>query len=151
MNNPRIFGYINEAVIQPKAHYNTEASIFVFGGKAMFRNPHKPGTGKKSVFGHSPDKVFEDFAEEVVRKLREICPELIANQVLRVDFFGDLSETGELVFIVNEVEGYEARQWGVGVNALSSIGDLREKEKEHWKFEVNTLIECHLELQKTRI
>ena len=150
MNNPRIFGYIDEAIIQPLAHYNAEASIFVFGGKAALRNPHKVGTGKKSVFDHSPGKVFDDFAEEVVRKLREICPELIANQVLRVDFFGDISETGELVFIVNEVEGYEARQWGVGVNAISKVGELRALEKAHWKFEINTLIECHLELQKSR-
>jgi hypothetical protein len=132
------------------AHYNNEASVFVFGGEAVFRNPHKEGWLKKSVFKHSPDSVFNEFAVSVVKKLQENCPEFIVNQVLRIDFFGDLSETGDLIFIVNEIEGFEARQWGTGVNAIDRVGLLKTKELEHWKFEIETLIECHLELQKLR-
>jgi hypothetical protein len=149
-NNDAVFGYYDEVVIQPMARYNKEASVFLFGGERMFRNPHKDGWISKSVFNHSRDEVFFTFAENVVRRLREICPELIANQVLRVDFFGDLSETGELVFIVNEIEGYEAAQWGTGANSLSKLGNLTTKELSHWIFEIETLIECHLELLKNR-
>lgn len=149
-NNPMYFGYIDHAIIQPMAHYNEEASVFIFDGEAIFRNPHKDGWIKKSPFNRVSDSVLFEFAEEVVRKLKEVCPELIANQVLRIDFFGDLCETGELVFIVNEVEGYEAQQWGIRANAITKIAELRDKEKAHWKFEIETLIECHLERQKSR-
>ena len=85
-----------------------------------------------------------------MRKLSEICPELIADQTLRVDFFGDISESGELIFIVNEVEGSEARQWGTGSNAISKVGANLAKEIAHWEYDIETLIECHLELQKLR-
>ena len=149
-NNERVLGYIDDVVIQPMARYNKEASVVLFGGEAQYRNPHKMGTISKSVFNHSPDSVFFKFAEDVVRRLREICPQLIANQVLRVDMFGDLSETGELVLIVNEVEGYEAAQWGTGVNAISKTGAMNKKEEEYWEAEIETLIECHLELQRLR-
>jgi len=149
-NNERVLGYIDTVVIQPMAHFNKEASVILFGGKAQYRNPHKSGTIKKSVFNHAPDSVFFEFAENVVRKLQEICPQLIADQVLRVDFFGDLSETGELVFIVNEIEGYEAVQWGTGVNAISKTGSMNIKEQAYWEAEIETLIECHLELQRLR-
>ena len=149
-NNVNIFGYIDEAIIQPMAHYNKEASVFVFGGEAIFRNPHKDGWCKKSVFNRAPDKVFFDFAEEVVKKLKEVCPELISNQVLRIDFFGDLNEDGELIFIVNEVEGFEARAWGIRTNAMTDLSKLKTKEGQHWEFAVETLIECHFEMAKRR-
>ena len=149
-NNDRVLGYIDEVVIQPMAHHNKEASILLFGGKSLYRNPHKKGTILKSVFNHSPDSVFFEFAEEVVRRMTAICPELIADQVLRVDFFGDLSPTGELFFIVNEIEGYEAVQWGTGVNAITKTGAMQQREISYWKAEIETLIECLLELQKLR-
>jgi hypothetical protein len=82
--------------------------------------------------------------------LKDICPELISDQVLRVDFFGDLSPTGELIFIVNEIEGYEAVQWGTGVNSVSKVGAMALLETAFWEAEIETLIECHLELQKLR-
>ena len=145
-----MLGYIDEVVIQPMARYNKEASIILFGGKAQYRNPHKKGTVSKSVFNHAPDSVYFDFAEDVVRRLKDICPELISEQVLRVDFFGDLSPTGELIFIVNEIEGYEAVQWGTGVNSTSKTGAMSQKETNYWEAEIETLIECHLELQKLR-
>jgi hypothetical protein len=149
-NNPLYFGYIDEAIIQPMARYNKEASVFLFAGKPIFRNPHKSGWNKKSVFNRAPDQVFFDFAEEAARKLKEVCPELISNQVLRIDFFGDVNEAGELIFIVNEIEGFEARAWGIRTNAITLVSDLKMKEKQHWKFEIETLIECHLELVKLR-
>jgi hypothetical protein len=149
-NNIRYFGYIDEAIIQPMAHYNKEASVFLFGGKAIFRNPHKNGSIRKSVFDRAPDQVFFDFAEEAFKRLKEVCPELISNQVLRFDFFGDINEAGELIFIVNEVEGYEARAWGIRNNAMTGVSQLKTSEQGHWTFEVETLIECHLERVKLR-
>jgi hypothetical protein len=149
-NNVRVFGYYDEVVVQPMAHYNKEAKVFVFAGEAQFRNPHKDGWIKQSVFGHAPDSVFLKFAEDVVKKLRENFPEFIVNQGLRIDFFGDLTESGELFFIVNEIEGFEARQWGTGVNAADKIGSMKTQEQNHWKYEIETLIECHLELNKQK-
>ena len=149
-NEEEVVGYIDEAIIQPRAFCNKEASVFVFDGEAQFRNPHK-GSDRFSLFDHSPDKVFKDFAEDVVRRMREVCPELIAFQVLRVDFFGlRFPPEYKLEFVVNEVEGYEARQWGTGVNAVSQIGKLRELEEGQWYSQLDTAIECHYQLKELK-
>ena len=132
-NNERVLGYIDEVLVQPMAHYNKEASVILFGGKAQYRNPHKRASIPKSVFNRAPDSVFFEFAEDVVRRLREICPQLIADQVLRIDMFGDLSETKELLLIVNEVEGYEAAQWGAGTGSMSKVSAMNQKQEEYWE------------------
>ena len=152
MNNEvEVVGYINEAIIQPRAHCNKEASVFVFDGEGIFRNPHK-GSDRFSLFDHSPDQVFFDFAKDVVKRLREVCPELIAHQVLRVDFFGlRLPPENKLEFVVNEIEGYEARQWGTGVNAMTKLGNLKELEERQWYLLLDTGIECHLQLRQNAV
>ena len=67
---------------------------------ARFHNPHKSSIGKSSI-GRDP-KPLHDFAEEVIRVLRERCPELIFEGLLRVDFFQD-PVSG--VYYLNEIEG----------------------------------------------
>jgi hypothetical protein len=49
--------------------------------------------------------------------MRIICPELVADRILRVDFFGERLPNGKLRFLVNAIEGLEARLWGIGINA----------------------------------
>ena len=145
-NNPRIFGYIGDVLIQPLILQNREASVVCFDGVAKFRNPHKHGhKDEHSPFPlNAPDQLFFDFAERVIRELRFICPELVADQILRVDFFGQRQPNGKLTFLVNEVEGLEARLWGVGVTAGDRLAEIEAEAEEYWYHQIETLIEVHL-------
>ena len=145
-NNPRAFGYIEDVVIQPLILGNREASVVCFDGIPKFRNPHKIGhrNGRSPFPLNASDKLFFDFAELVLRELRFICPELIADQILRVDFFGLRLPNGELKFLVNEIEGLEARLWGVGATAGDHLAKIEDQAEEYWYEHVETLIELHL-------
>ena len=144
MNNSRIFGYIYTAIIQPRIPHNTQASVVCFDGKAKVRNPHKKGRDRTSPFGRAPDRVFSDFAENVIGQLRVACPYLIADQILRVDFHG-VNYNGTLSFYVNVIEGYETRVWGTGKSAATKLDNLVSLSLLYWLNIIDTLVECHLQ------
>ena len=139
-NNDRIFGYIPYAVIQPFIHDNTEAKIICFNGKAVSRNPNKRGSSGKSVLGGPKNTPFlSKYAEDVIKHLKDSCPNLISEQMLRVDVFQS-SKTNLL--IVNEIEGFEAQNVGTRTgNSQLAVNSLIE---EYWVKTVTKLIEYHI-------
>ena len=148
-NNKRIFGYIDDVVIQPLLLSNREASVVCFDGEPKFRNPHKGGhKGQRSPFPRSTkDSVFFDYARRVIREVRSACPELIADQILRVDFFGERLPDGTIGFLVNEIESLEARLWGLRTTAGTRLAEVENMVEEYWYEHVDTLIECHVQLR----
>lgn len=146
INNVRILGYIDEVIIQPYWQTNTEASVICFNGEPKYRNKNK--TNRKSGLNRVNSKVCFDFARKVICELKAIAPELMVDGVLRIDFFGELLPNGESRFIVNEVEGFEACDWGTGANAGDKSSLIYVKSKEYWKGIVDVMIECHIERQR---
>jgi hypothetical protein len=144
MNNDRIFGYYSTAVIQPRVPDNTEVKVICFNGEPRFCNPRK-NQGRKSPFKHAPDQVFFDFAQRVIKELREIAPHLIANQVLRVDIFGIRDTDDNLSLFVNEIEGYEACAWGKGADAHKHLCQMAEDLTQSWFNLVDEVLEFHIE------
>ena len=140
--NVNIGGYITYAMIQPRIPDNAEAKIICFNGKARFRNKNKKGDNGRSPFRGVKDKDLFDFAEHVIAVLRRVCPELIADQVLRIDIFGFRGRPG--VFIVNEIEGYEAQRTATGVKAGLQIAELQADVENYWYTILCELIEYHI-------
>jgi hypothetical protein len=144
LNNPRIAGYYEDVILQPFWEYNTEAKVICFDGVPICRNPNKKG--ERSGLNRSKTSELNAFATRVIKELRAICPELIADGILRVDFFGELGPDGNVKrFIVNEIEGFEACLWGVGASAGDDLAAILTKTTAYWKCKVETLIDCHLE------
>jgi len=145
-NNSRVFGYIEDVVIQPLILSNREASVVCFDGVPKFRNPHKVGNREyPSPFPlNAPDTLFFDFASTVIKEMRIICPELVADQILRVDFFGERLPNGKLRFLVNEIEGLEARLWGIGITAGDRLAKIEAMAEEYWYDQIDMLIDLHL-------
>ena len=122
LNDERISGYYDEVVIQPFWMHNTEAKVICFDGVPVGRNTHK--RGEKSGLARSSNEILYAFARRVIDELRASCPELIADGILRIYFFGELVPDGKVKrFIVNEIEGFEACLWGAG----KSAGDMLSK------------------------
>jgi hypothetical protein len=94
-----VYGYIPYALIQPDIEQNTEAKVFCFNGVPIDVNPFKEGRGH-STLGLQDNSRLLKFAGEVCKQIRDTCPYLIADQLLRIDFFEYRG-----IFIVNEVEG----------------------------------------------
>jgi hypothetical protein len=151
-NNPRVYGYFEDIIIQPLILRNREASVVCFDGVPKFRNPHKEGhKNQPSPFPqHAKDELFFGFARKVISDVRSACPSLIADQILRVDFFGERLPDGSLRFLVNEIESLEARLWGVGVLSGDRLSEIKEMGTLYWYQQIDTMIECHLEAQKIR-
>jgi hypothetical protein len=151
-NNPRVFGYIEDVVIQPLILRNREASVVCFDGEPQFRNPHKKGHKEQnSPFPQfAKDELFFEFARKVIKEVRAACPDLIADQILRVDFFGERFPDGSLGFLVNEIEGLEARLWGVGVTAGDRLAEIEAMAFRYWYYQVDTMIAIHVETQRNR-
>ena len=63
--------------------------------------------------------------------MRIICPELVADRILRVDFFGERLPNGKLRFLVNAIEGLEARLWGIGINAGDRLAKIEAMAEEY--------------------
>ncbi len=81
--------------------------MFCFDGEPIGRNNHKRGSGSaKSTLGTENERLFA-FARDVCAKIRANSPHLIADQILRIDFFENRGN-----FIVNEVELFEAMTTG---------------------------------------
>ena len=66
----------------------------------MLCNPHKRSEGRTTL--GAEDAPLFSFANEVCRVLQERFPDIISQQVLRVDFFQHV-ETGK--YYLNEIEG----------------------------------------------
>ncbi len=109
INNIRINGYIEDVVIQPFWQTNIEASVMCFNSVPMYRNKNKKN--RKSGLNKANNEVCFDFARKVIEELKAVAPELIADGVLRIDFFGEILPDGTRNFIVNEVEGFETCDW----------------------------------------
>ena len=146
MNNPRVYGYYLTAIIQPCVRENTEAKVVCQKGKAVFMNPHS--RKRKSAFRNLPEREFKDFAEMVLMRIKEAAPQVIWDQLLRVDIFGVRDQHDELHLFVNEIEGYEAAAWSKGIN--NHTGTMIQFLSEAWYDIVDTLIECHMERIKVK-
>jgi hypothetical protein len=103
-NNSSIFGFYSNVLIIPRIPRNTQASIVLFNGKAVLQNPKKMGKGRLSPFARTPEAQLFAFAQDVVRDLKRVCPSLIADNLMRVDFHG-VFHCGKLQFLVNSIEG----------------------------------------------
>jgi len=148
LNDDRINGYYDEVVIQPFWLHNTEAKGICFDGVPLGRNTNK--RGEKSGLARSSNEVLFAFARRVIEELRTSCPELIADGILRIDFFGELGLDGNVKrFIVNEIEGFEACLWGAGKSAGDMLAKVMTYNTAYWRQKVETLIDCHLEMQKS--
>ena len=145
VSNVNIAGYITYAMIQPRIPNNAEVKIICFNGKAKFRNMYKKATDKNALspFKGVNLKEFFDFAEHIIAVLRRICPELITDQVLRIDMFGFRDRPG--VFIVNEIEGYEAQRTGTGLKAAAQLGRLSADVETYWYNTLCELVEYHID------
>ena len=146
INNPFVAGYIDEAIIQPFWPYNTEAKVVCFDGKAIFRNQNK--RGRLSGFNKASDKVLFALAEETICQIRSMCPELMVDAVLRVDFFGEPLPDGTFRCLVNGIEGYEASLWGNGSKAGDNLAKLSTMLSTYWLLKLDIMINIYLENRK---
>ena len=73
------------------------SQIICFNGEAKYCNDPKSGLGSLGL-----EQAQFDFAEEVIQVVRERFPEVISEQVLRIDFWRNV-ETG--AYFLNEIEG----------------------------------------------
>jgi hypothetical protein len=151
-NNDKVFGYIASVIVMARIPHNTQASVVCFDGKAIIRNPNKKGSDRSSPFQRAQDQVFFDFAEHVISELKRVCSFLMADQVLRVDFHGirHPGQQGRITFLVNTIEGYETRVWGVGKGAVRSLERLNTSRRAYWYDAVDTLLECHFEMLRLK-
>ena len=111
-----------------------------FNGKMVCRNPHKDGSGsgRRSTLG-SNDNVLGAVAEDMIAQFKAVHPELIADQVLRVDFFRD-SQSGR--YILNEIESFNAMV--VGIPSGDAAGSVMMKAKLYWKKNILELARYHM-------
>ena len=142
VRNKNIAGYITYAMIQPRIRENAEAKIVCFNGIPKFRNPNKKGDDGRSPFGEVGDEDLFKFARHVIDILRKVCPELISDQVLRIDIFGFRNYPG--MFIVNEIEGYEAQRTGTGTQAGEKSSQLLGNVEDYWYNILCELVEYHI-------
>jgi hypothetical protein len=114
-----------------------------FNGKAIVKNLHKKGRpGSRSPFRRIKLRRMFDFAEEVITALRLYCPEIVTDQVLRIDIFGFVGQPGK--FIVNEIEGYEAQKTGSGLSGTDKCGSINVMVADYWVEIISECIEFHL-------
>ena len=115
------------------------SQVVCFEGKFLCRNPHKEGSGYgKSNLG-GVDAVLGDVAEDMIQRLRDADPSLIADQILRVDFFRD-TKSGR--YILNEVEGFNAQV--VGMRSGDGAGNAMNLAKIYWREQTKSLVKYHL-------
>ena len=142
MNDDRVWNYIPSALIQPEIRENAEIKVVCFNGKAIFRNKIKKSKNGRSPFGRKKNIVYFDFAEHVISVLRMLCPEIVSDQILRVDLFGIREHPG--LFLVNEIEGYESAKWGTGVSAGDNVSRIIVWTTQHWITLLCKLVDYHL-------
>jgi hypothetical protein len=132
--------FIPYCILQPLIRDNTEAKIILFNGRFVCRNPHKNGTvtGHQSSLGAN-DAGLGAIAEEMIVRLKANHPQLISDQVLRVDFFQD---TKSQQYILNEVECFNAQI--VGLGSGDSVGTVVDMVINYWKSKTKDLVQYHL-------
>ena len=94
-------------MLQAYLHNTVEYKVVCFNGKAMYEasiDQCNRARGRKKSFS-TKQKRFE-FAEEVLQKLKTVCPSLELSSVVRVDIFW-CDYLNKMV--VNEFESLEAR------------------------------------------
>jgi hypothetical protein len=77
----------------------------------------------------------------MVRKFREACPSLIADQLLRIDYYcEDPDDFNDVIpaYLLNEVEGYEAQ------TLCPELDKVRGRILNHWVQDINACVKCHL-------
>ena len=143
-NNVDVWGYIHYVIIQPEIPDAYEVKIVCFNGKPVCKNLVKKCNkkGSRSPFKGIKDSAFFDFAEKVIAGMRRVCPALVADQVLRVDIFGFRRYPG--LFVVNEIEGYEAQVTGSGLGSSKHMADISTYLETYWEDRLTTLIEYYL-------
>jgi hypothetical protein len=143
-NNKNVWGYIHYVIIQPEIPDAYEVKIVCFNGKHVCKNLVKRSNkkGSRSPFKGIKDSAFFDFAETVIAGMRRVCPALVADQVLRIDIFGFRRYPG--LFIVNEIEGYEAQVTGSGLSSSKHMSDINTYLEAYWENQLTDLIEYYL-------
>jgi hypothetical protein len=139
LRNEAILGYIPYCLLQPLIRDNTEAKVVLFNGKFICRNPHKDGTGGRRSSLGSDDKALGAIAEEMAARFKASHPQLIDDQILRVDFFQD-STSGQ--YILNEVESFNAQV--VGLGGGDSAGSVMDLVRIYWRDKAIQLAQYHV-------
>jgi hypothetical protein len=149
IKNDSVFGYIPYAMIQPELPENAEVKIVCFNGEPKFKSKVKKGKNSRSPFGRAKQEVFFAFARTVIDTIRRLCPEIDTQQVLRIDVFGFRGRPG--VFIVNELEGYEAQKSACGINAGVAEGAISVLLEEYWFNIICDLVDYHIQHELPRL
>ncbi len=141
-NNKRIVGYYDSLLIQPLIKHNSENKSICFNGECFGANPRKQGSQGKSFFPPVPiHPSFDAYAERMVLSFREACPSLIADQLLRMDYFcEDPADVDGIMeaYLLNEVEGYEAQ------NICPNFVQVQARILNKWVQDINSGVRCHL-------
>ena len=141
-NNKRIVGYFDSLLIQPLIKHNTENKSICFDGECFGANPRKQGSQGTSFFPPVPiHESFNIYAKRIISRFREVCPYLIADQLLRIDYFcEDPADFDEVVpaYLLNEVEGHEAQ------NNCQKADQVNGRILMHWVKDINNCVKCHL-------
>ena len=140
LNNSTVLNVVPYCILQPLIRDNTEAKVICFNGKFISRNPHKHGTsyGHQSTLGKDDSKLGA-IAEGMIARLKAAHPQLIADQILRVDFFRD-TKSGQ--YILNEVECFNAQI--VGIRGGEGAGTVMDMVQNYWKTKTLELVNYYL-------
>jgi hypothetical protein len=77
----------------------------------------------------------------MVSRFRAACPALIADQLLRIDYFcEDPADFDEVIpaYLLNEVEGYESQ------NVCPNFDQVQARILIHWVKDINNCVKYHL-------
>lgn len=106
-----------------------------FNGKFICRNPHKNGDGCGASSLGSDDLELGAVAEDMIKRFKLAHPELIADQILRIDFFKDV-RSGR--YTLNEVEGFDAQV--VGLYSGDGAGQAMTMAMDYWSSKTKELV-----------
>jgi hypothetical protein len=141
--NPRILGYFDSILIQPLIKHNTENKTICFNGTSYDSNtPRKKGSYGTSFFPPCPiHDSFDEYAERMILQFKKACPNLIANQLLRIDYFCEDPEdvNGRIeAYLLNEVEGYESQI------LCPNLDQVQAFILNRWVEDIDSCVKCHL-------
>ena len=137
-------------LIQPLVKHNIENKSICFDGKCFGSNPRKKGSQGSSFFPPvAAHTSFNAYAERIISRFKESCPSLIADQLLRIDYFcedpADVSNVHPTDFddvdpsyLLNEVEGYEAQ------NVCPNFDQVQSRILISWVKDINNCVKYHL-------
>jgi hypothetical protein len=111
-----------------------------FNGKFICRNPHKDGDGLGVSTLGSDDDTLAAVAENMIARFKLAQPELISDQILRIDFYRD-SLSGR--YTLNEVEGFDAQV--VGLYSGDGAGRAMTMVRDYWISKTKELVHYFIE------